>query len=144
MVNTAQSKLQGICKEKYLYPIANYVGCTHFSSTHQAYLATITAMDEPKRFATAVTKWVWRKAMRNEIDALEENNTWTLEELPPWKQAIVSEWVYKIKHKSDGSIECYKALLVALENKQIEGVAFAPVVKMETVRLFLQVATGNN
>ena len=44
--------------------------------------------------------------MRKEIQALEENGTWTLVDLPPGKKAIGSKWVYKIKYHSDGSVEC--------------------------------------
>lgn len=42
----------------------------------------------------------WREAMKKEIQALELNETWTLEQLPEGKRAIDSKWVDKIKHKS--------------------------------------------
>ncbi|GJU02223.1 putative RNA-directed DNA polymerase [Tanacetum coccineum] len=55
----------------------------------------------------------WIEAMKQEIQALEENKTWTLEELPKGKRAIDSKWVYKIKYKPNGDVERYKARLVA-------------------------------
>ena len=39
-----------------------------------------------------------------EIQALKDNKTWTLEELPPSKKPISCKWVYKVKYKSDGTI----------------------------------------
>lgn len=84
--------------------------------------------------------------MGSEIDSLEEQHTWDLETLPPGKQAIGSKWVYTIKFRSDGTIESYKARLLALENRQLEGSeygeTFAPVTKMTTVRMFARVAVG--
>lgn len=62
--------------------------------------------------------------MAVEIHALEANKTWSLVELPPQKNAIGCKWFYKIKYKSDGSIERYKAWLVAEGYNQQEGLDF--------------------
>ncbi|XP_074321443.1 putative mitochondrial protein AtMg00820 [Silene latifolia] len=82
--------------------------------------------------------------MKLELDALEKNQTWTLEDLPPNKKAIGSKWVYKIKYNADGSIERYKARLVVMGNRQVEGVdyneTFAPTIKLVTVRTLLAIA----
>ena len=61
---------------------------------------------EPTTYAEAAKEECWRDAMRKEIQALEENGTWTLVDLPPGKKAIGNKWVYKIKYHSDGSVEC--------------------------------------
>lgn len=39
--------------------------------------------------------------MQQDINALEENQTWELVQLPPSKQPIGSKWVYKIKLKAN-------------------------------------------
>lgn len=56
--------------------------------------------------------------------------------------------VYRIKYYSDGSVEKYKARLVAQDFTKLEGIdyteTFAPVAKMVTVRTFLVVATHHN
>ena len=51
--------------------------------------------------------------MKSEYDALIENDTWSLCDLPPGKKAIGTKWVYKLKCKPDGEIDRYKARLVA-------------------------------
>ncbi|XP_010412581.1 PREDICTED: uncharacterized protein LOC104698897 [Camelina sativa] len=97
---TAQTRIMG--NSASLYPISKYVGSTRFSSTHRAYLVVINFAVEPKTNNQAAKSKVWNNAMVSEIDALEANETWTIEDLPPGKKAIGSKWVYNIKHNSDG------------------------------------------
>lgn len=103
---------------------------------------------EPKSFKEASQSDKWIKAMNAEIEALEANHTWILTDLPPNKSAIGCKWVYKVKHKADGSVERYKARLVAKEYTQIEGQdyldTFSPMAKITTVRLLLALAVVNN
>ncbi|KAH9705236.1 retrovirus-related pol polyprotein from transposon RE1 [Citrus sinensis] len=109
---------------------------------------TITAGVEPASFAKAVRDPKWREAMYSELQALENNDTWTVASLPPGKRAIGCKWVYRIKYNADGTIERYKARLVILGNKQVEGIdyteTFAPVAKLVIVRTFLAVAAARN
>jgi hypothetical protein len=101
-------------------------------------------VEEPRTFSQAVKIPKWREAMQLEISALEKNNTWSLVSLPAHKRPIGCKWVYKIKHRSDGSIERYKARLVAKGFNQVEGLdyhdTFAPVAKHVTVRAVLSLA----
>jgi len=60
-------------------------------------LAAITKVVEPRFFHEAIQDPNWREAMNKEIDALELNDTWTIEELPPGKKPINCKWVYKVK-----------------------------------------------
>ena len=85
-----------------VHPLTHYVSYEHFSNTHKAFLSAITNHDEPKYFHQAAQSEDWREAMRKEIRALEQNGTWTLEQLPKGKRAIDSKWVYKIKFKLNG------------------------------------------
>jgi len=84
--------------------------------------------------------------MAQEIVALEENNTWIVTDLPPGKHPIGCKWVYNVKYKANGSIERYKACLVAKGYTQSEGLdyheIFSPVAKMTAVRTLLVIVAA--
>ncbi|CAM8924814.1 unnamed protein product [Rhodiola kirilowii] len=86
--------------------------------------------------------------MEDEIQALQTNNTWQVIPLPQGKNAVSSKWIFRVKRHSDGTIERYKARLVARGFSQEEGIdyneTFAPVVKMTTVRTVLALAASKN
>ncbi|XP_021731253.1 uncharacterized protein LOC110698154 [Chenopodium quinoa] len=110
--------------------------------------STVTAGKEPIAFKEAMIDEGWCKAMQEEIRALEDNGIWVMEDLPQNKKGLGHRWVYKIKYKSDGSIERLKARLVIFGNHQVEGIdyveTFSPIAKMVTVRAFLAVASSKN
>lgn len=59
---------------------------------------------------------------------------------------IDCKWFYKIKRKQDGSLDRYKARLVAKRLKQTYGIdyedTFSPVVKAATIRIVLSIAVS--
>jgi hypothetical protein len=63
--------------------------------------------------------------MHEEIQALSANRTWTLVPFHPFMNVVGRRWVYKIKRRSDGSIERYKAHLVARGFTQQEGIDYS-------------------
>ena len=119
------------------YPLTDFTSFTHLSSPHIAYLLSLSIVLEPQTYTQVVKHACWIDAMDKEIVALESNRTWTLTALPFGKKPIGSKWVYKIKRKTDGSIERYKACLVAKGYTQLEGVdyseTFSSVVKLTMV-----------
>ena len=84
--------------------------------------------------------------MDAEILVLEANHTWTVTSLPPGKKPIGCKWVYKVKYKSDGSVERFKARLVTKGFTQKEGLdyidTFSPIAKMVSVKAVLAVAVA--
>lgn len=131
-----------------LYPISDYDTCDYFSTNHRSFLVALSTHIEPRSFHEAMKYEVWKSAMGSEMDALQRNHTWDLQELPPHKKALGSKWVFTIKLRSDGTIERHKARLVVLGNHQTEGIdyndTFSPVAKMTTVRMFLDFASKKN
>lgn len=129
-----------------VHPLSKYISYSNFSKSHLDFLSVISAQDEPRNFNQAVQHEHWREAMKSEIAALESNDTWTLTHLPPGKNIVDSKWIYKIKFKPNGDVECYKARLVARGFTQIEGEdfheTFAPVAKLVTMRCLISIAAA--
>ena len=80
--------------------------------------------------------------MGEEIQLLEQNETWLIEDLLPSKKPINCKWVYKLKYKVDGNIKRSKARLVVRGDLQLEGFDFNEIFapKMTTVCTFLSFA----
>ena len=77
------------------------------------------------------------------MDSMAKNQVWELVDLPPRHKTIGNKWVLKIKRKADGSIDKYKAHLVAKGYTQREGIdyeeTFSPVVRFVSIRLILTI-----
>ncbi|KIK49770.1 hypothetical protein GYMLUDRAFT_183693, partial [Collybiopsis luxurians FD-317 M1] len=72
----------------------------------------VNCLAEPQSFKEALNSPEadqWEQAMTEEITAHLTNGTWEIVNLPPGQVAIVSKWIYKLKHKVDGTVECFKA-----------------------------------
>ena len=72
-----------------------------------------------------------------------KSKTWVLSTLPLGKKALGCKWIFKFKYKLYGSLDKYKACLVAKGYAQDEGVyyeeTFAPTAKMVTFRLVISI-----
>ncbi|GKV28896.1 hypothetical protein SLEP1_g37884 [Rubroshorea leprosula] len=96
-------------------------------------LHTSTDLQEPRTFKQACNLPEWQRAVQEEFLALQRNHTWVLVSPPSSANIVGSKWVYRIKQRADGSIERYKARLVAQGYTQQPGIdydeTFSPVVK---------------
>ena len=70
------------------YLLEHYISDDVFSTGHQAVLAAILAGVEPKSFKEAMQDKIWRDAMGDEIDAFEQNKTFSIVDLPEGKEAL--------------------------------------------------------
>ena len=102
--------------------------------------SALASLQEPQTFHEASYNPLWHQAMKEELDALHKTGTWDLVDLPSRKSAIGSKWVYKIKTRSDGTINRYKARLVAWGFTQEE--TFAPMARLSSVRTLFVVSTA--
>jgi len=86
--------------------------------------------------------------MQDEYNALIENNTWSLTELPKGATPIGCKWIFKIKYNADGTFQRHKAHLVAKGFHQQHGFdyseTFSPVVKPSIISIVLTVVVSNN
>ena len=119
-------------------------------SRHQANVVQLS-LDPPQTMQEALTRpdsQQWQEAIKAEFNSLEKNKTWLLTPLPPNRKSISSKWIFKIKTKADGSLDKYKARLVARGFTQIQGIdytdTFSPVVKLNSIKVLLALATQHN
>ena len=102
---------------------------------------------EPKTVQEALSSpqaKLWQDAMQAEYDSLMKNGVFKLVKLPNGRDVLDNKWVFKIKRNSDGTIQRYKARLVARGFSQQPGVDFtetySPVTRLTSVRTVLAIA----
>ncbi|CAB4038208.1 Retrovirus-related Pol poly from transposon TNT 1-94 [Paramuricea clavata] len=69
----------------------------------------------------------WKEATDSEYESLMKNDTWELVPPPKGKNIVGSRWVFKVKHTADGSVERFKARLVAQGYSQSQGIDYQEI-----------------
>ncbi|XP_055824514.1 uncharacterized protein LOC129893047 [Solanum dulcamara] len=95
------------------YSVDKYPFYENITSTYKAYLSKMSHITEPQSYIEAASDPKWIEAMNVEIQALQDNQTWKVVDLPKGKKPIGCKWIFKVKYKSTGDIERNKARLVA-------------------------------
>ncbi|GJV95404.1 putative ribonuclease H-like domain-containing protein [Tanacetum coccineum] len=111
---------------------------------YDAFLTTV----EPKTYKDALTQSCWIKAMQEELNEFECLEVWELVPRLDKVMVITLKWIYKVKLDELGGILKNKARLVARGYHQEEGIDFeeffAPVARLEAIRIFLAFAAHMN
>lgn len=96
---------------------------------------------DPSSVAEALSSHVkskWEEAMDREMESLHSNEVWELVEPPPDRKIVGSKWIFRKKMDANGTVNRYKARLVAQGCSQRFGLdyeeTFSPVVCFESVR----------
>ena len=102
---------------------------------------------EPKKYQESLKDNNWVQAMQDELLQFNKQQVWEICPLPPNKQPIGTRWVFRNKQDEAGIIIKNKARLVVQGYSQEEGIdydeTFAPVARLEAIRLFLAYAISN-
>ncbi|GJY46661.1 putative ribonuclease H-like domain-containing protein, partial [Tanacetum coccineum] len=107
--------------------------------------ACFLSQEEPKKIAEALQDDSWVQAMQEELLQFKLQQVWVLVDLPYGMKVIGTKWVYRNKRDERGVVVRNKARLVAQGYTQEEGIdydeVFAPVARIEAIRLFLAFAS---
>ncbi|GJY72710.1 retrovirus-related pol polyprotein from transposon TNT 1-94 [Tanacetum coccineum] len=111
---------------------------------YDAFLSSV----EPKTYKDALTQSCWIEAMQEELNEFERLEVWELVPRPDKVMVITLKWIYKVKLDEMGGILKNKARLVARGYRQEEGIdfeeSFAPVARLDAIRIFLAYAAHMN
>nr|GFB69591.1 hypothetical protein [Tanacetum cinerariifolium] len=112
---------------------------------HTCMFACFLSQEELKRVHQALKDPSWIESMQEELFQFKIQKVWILVDLPYGKRVIDTKWVYRNKKDERGIVIRNKARLVAQGHTQEEGIdyeeVFAPVARIEAIRLFLAYAS---
>ncbi|RVW34501.1 Retrovirus-related Pol polyprotein from transposon RE1 [Vitis vinifera] len=81
------------------HPIGNYVTYEGLSPSYRAFATSLDDTQVPNTIQEAFKISEWKKAVQDEIDALEKNGTWTITDLPVGKRPVGCKWIFTINTK---------------------------------------------
>ncbi|KAL9996279.1 putative RNA-directed DNA polymerase [Helianthus debilis subsp. tardiflorus] len=111
-------------------------------------LSCFISQVEPRTYKEALTEDSWVIAMQEELGQFEKLGVWKLVDFPEGQRKINTKWVFKCKRDDRGVVVRNKARLVVQGFSQQEGINFtevyAPVARLEAIRIFLACASWKN
>ncbi|GJU88957.1 retrovirus-related pol polyprotein from transposon TNT 1-94 [Tanacetum coccineum] len=156
VVHTATPNLEHVTKWTKDHPLENIIGelerpvstrLLHEQALFCYYDVFLTSV-EPKNYKDALTQACWIEAMQEELHEFECLEVWELVPRPDKVMVITLKWIYNIKLDEIGGILKNKARLVARGYRQEDGInfeeSFAPVARLDAIRIFLAYAAHMN
>nr|GEY56725.1 retrovirus-related Pol polyprotein from transposon TNT 1-94 [Tanacetum cinerariifolium] len=139
------------------HPLDNVIGNPSRPVSTRKQLATdalwclynsVLSKVKPKNFKSAITKDCWFQAIQDEIHEFDRLQVWELVPQPDYVMIIALKWIYKVKLDEYGDVLKNKARLVAKGYRQEEGIdfkeSFAPVARIDTIRIFIANTASKN
>ncbi|GJT24656.1 putative ribonuclease H-like domain-containing protein [Tanacetum coccineum] len=118
---------------------------TNHKDHQNCLFACFLSQEEPKTISQALQDESWVEAMQEELLQFKLQKVWVLVDLPYGKKVIGTKWVFRNKRDERSIVVKNKARLVAQGFRQEEGIdydeVFAPVARIEAIRLFLAFAS---
>ena len=115
---------------------------------HFANITHFFSCIEPTSIEEALEDSDWVMAMQEELNNFTRNEVWVLEAPPKNKNIIGTKWVFRNKQDEHGVVVRNKARLVAKGFSQVEGLdfgeTFAPVARLEAIRILLAYSSHHN
>jgi len=109
--------------------MSNFISYSNLFSSFSAFTSQLSSVEIPKNVQDALEVLKWREVVLEEM-----------------ARRLGCKWVFTVMYISDGSIERYKARLVAKGFTQTYGMdyseTFAPVAKLNTIRILLSLAAN--
>lgn len=136
--NVSRKEVSEYSAESFLEDSENFSAADYCSNVPQSF----------EELSNRCDKEVWLEAVREELNSLAENNTWSITNLPSGKTPIKCMWVFTCKSNEEGKVERYKARLVIKGCSQKRGIdyneTYAPVARLATLRVLLSVVNHKN
>ncbi|GJW18945.1 putative ribonuclease H-like domain-containing protein [Tanacetum coccineum] len=146
--NTPVQTRSSLKKITEAHALVSYIQA-HQRSNHKdqqhCLFACFLSQFEPRKVTEALEDGSWVEAMQEELLQFKLQQVWVLVDLPNGAKVIGTKWVYRNKKDERGVVVRNKARLVAQGHRQEEGIdydeVFAPVARIEAIRLFLAFAS---
>lgn len=132
----------------YQHPIGSYISYVNLSQKYQAFVTSLNKIMIPRSVYETLKVPKWRAITLEKYNALKKNDRWVLTSLPHGKKTVGCKWTFSVKQNIDGSIDRYKAWLVARGFTQSYRIdyqeTFAHVAKLNIVRVLLSIVVNQD